>query len=323
MKKELFFAILTAVGEAKFAQAIANKTTINLTEIAVGDGGGEIPAPNRAQTTLINEQRRAPINTLSVDPVNALELIAEQIIPEDVGSWWIREIGLFDEDGDLCAVANCPPTYKPKMTEGSGRTQVIRLILAVTSTDVVKLKIDPSIVVASRMYVDERIKEVCENVDQAMQKVDEKFAPLESPVFVGAPNAPTADEDNNSKQLATTAFVQTIGQRYVTPKQGDERYLKRDEKLFPERGNGYQELPSGLILQWGYVAEPDPLGELITYPTPFPNAVFSIVATGAGGEKHPDETVNVLAQDNTAFKLFIAYTFGRVSTPCFWLALGC
>lgn len=152
--KQTYFAILTAIGEAKISEALANKTTLKLTQMAVGDGNGEVPTPERKQTTLVNEQRRASINTLSVDAINIHQLIAEQIIPEDEGGWWIREIGLFDDDGDLCAVANCPPTYKPKLAEGSGRTQIIRLVLAVTSTDVVELKIDPSIVLATREYVE-------------------------------------------------------------------------------------------------------------------------------------------------------------------------
>lgn len=152
--KPIYFALLTDQGEAKLAQAIANKTTLKLTEMAVGDANGQVPTPERTQTQLINERRRAAINKLDVDHVNTHQLVAEQIIPEDEGGWWIHEIGLFDEDGDLCAIANCPPTYKPKLAEGSGRTQIIRLVLSVTSTDVVELKIDPSIVLATRQYVD-------------------------------------------------------------------------------------------------------------------------------------------------------------------------
>ncbi len=155
--KPIYFAILTARGEEKLAQATANQATLKLIEMAVGDGNDTLPQPDRTQTRLVNEQRRAPINTLFVDPLNPYQLIAEQIIPEDEGGWWIREIGLFDENGDLCAIANCPPTYKPKLAEGSGRTQIIRLVLAVTCTDVVELKINPDIVLATRQYVDQAI----------------------------------------------------------------------------------------------------------------------------------------------------------------------
>ncbi|KAG0318230.1 hypothetical protein BGZ97_004135, partial [Linnemannia gamsii] len=192
--------------EEKFAQAAANQNTLKLTKMAVGDANNTLPTPDRMQTHLVHEQRRAPINTLFIDPANPHQLIAEQIIPEDVGGWWIREIGLFDEDGDLCAVANCPPTYKPKLAEGAGRTQIIRLIVAVTSTDTVELKIDPSIVVATRLYVDQAKQEAADHIAQALKTVSAHFAPIESPALTGVPIAPTPEPDNDSEQLATTAF---------------------------------------------------------------------------------------------------------------------
>ncbi|MBD2786727.1 phage tail protein, partial [Xenorhabdus sp. DI] len=80
--------------------------------------------------------------------------IAEQVIHESEGGWWIREIGLFDKDGILIAVGNCAETYKPQLQEGSGRTQTIRMVLIVSHTDAVSLKIDPSVVLATREYVD-------------------------------------------------------------------------------------------------------------------------------------------------------------------------
>lgn len=131
---QTYFAILTAVGEAKIANAHALGTTVEITDMAVGDGNGAPTVPNTAQTALVKENRRAPLNTLMVDPLNANQIIAEQVIPENVGGWFIREIGLFDDDGDLIAVANCPDTYKPLLSEGSGRTQVVRMVLVISST---------------------------------------------------------------------------------------------------------------------------------------------------------------------------------------------
>lgn len=152
---QTYFAILTAVGEAKLANATALGTTLQLTQMGIGDGNGSTPLPNRSQTTLVRENRRAPLNRLFVDPANASQIIAEQVIPEEIGGWWIREIGLYDTDGNLCAVANCPDTYKPVLAEGSGRTQVIRVVLIVSNTTAVQLKIDPAIVLATRSYVDD------------------------------------------------------------------------------------------------------------------------------------------------------------------------
>ena len=151
-----YFAILTQIGEAKLANAIALGQTLKLKNMAVGDGNGTLPLPVRTQKALVHEVRRAGLNQLSIDPANASQIIVEQVLPEEVGGWWIREIGIYDEAGDLCAVANCPPSYKPLMAEGSGRTQVVRVVLIVASTAAIELKIDPAIILATRKYVDDR-----------------------------------------------------------------------------------------------------------------------------------------------------------------------
>ncbi|WP_255523183.1 phage tail protein, partial [Xenorhabdus sp. PB62.4] len=153
-----YFALLTQLGADKLANAAALGTKIEITHMAVGDGGGSLPTPDTKQTKLINEKRRAAINTLSIDPKNTNQIIAEQVIPENEGGWWIREIGLFDKDGILIAVGNCAETYKPQLQEGSGRTQTIRMILIVSSADAVTLKVDPSVILATREYVDDSIK---------------------------------------------------------------------------------------------------------------------------------------------------------------------
>ncbi|MCW1829612.1 phage tail protein [Enterobacter asburiae] len=163
-----YYAVLTNVGAAKLANATALGAQVEITQMAVGDGNGVLPTPNPAQTALIHELRRAPLNSLSIDPNNANQIIAEQVIPEDVGGWWIREIGLFDKDGDMIAVANCAETYKPQLQEGSGRVQIVRMILIVSSTAAVTLKIDPSVVLATRQYVDDQIIQVKTYVDQQL-----------------------------------------------------------------------------------------------------------------------------------------------------------
>jgi phage-related tail fiber protein len=152
-----YYAIVTNLGAAKIANAAALGTKLNITQMAVGDGNGSLPTPTATQTALVHENRRAAINALSVDPANASQIVAEQIIPETDGGFWIREMGLFSEDGTLIAVCNTPETYKPALQEGSGRTQTVRMILIVNSTDAITLKIDPAVVLATRRYVDETI----------------------------------------------------------------------------------------------------------------------------------------------------------------------
>lgn len=160
-----FMAILTNVGAAKLANANALGIPWNLTALGVGDANGTDPIPSATQTKLINEQRRAPLNQLRVDPVNAAVIIAEQVIPADVGGWWIREIGLYDSDGDLVAVSNCAPSFKPALDQGSGRTQIVRMNFIVSSINNIVLKIDPAIVLATREYVDLAITEAINKQD--------------------------------------------------------------------------------------------------------------------------------------------------------------
>ena len=160
-----FFAILTAVGEAKQANADVLGVPWTFAQMGVGDANGTDPTPDRMQKALINERRRAPLNQLKTDPNNASIIIAEQVIPENVGGWWIREIGLYDADGDLVAIANCAPSFKPLLSQGSGRTQVVRMNLIVSSTANVELKIDPSIVLATRAYVDAKVLEELNKLD--------------------------------------------------------------------------------------------------------------------------------------------------------------
>lgn len=161
-----FLAILTNVGMAKQANADALGIPWLITQMGVGDANPAglenppNPVPSVGQTKLINEWRRKPLNQLKIDPVNPAVIIAEQVIPADEGGKWIREIGLYDADGDLVAVANCAPSFKPLLSQGSGRTQIVRMNFIVTSTGNITLKIDPAIVLASRAYVDAAILEV-------------------------------------------------------------------------------------------------------------------------------------------------------------------
>ncbi len=200
-----YFAILTNQGAAMLANAASLGTKLNLTQMAVGDANGVLPTPDPAQTTLIHQQRIAPLNRLSVDPNNSSQIIAEQVIPETEGGFWIREIGLYDDQGILIAVANCPETYKPQLQEGSGRTQTIRMVLTVSSTSAVTLKIDPSVVLATRQYADDLLNNHVKAANPHAQ-----YAPLASPTFTGVAKAPDALVGNYGQQIANTKFVHDV-----------------------------------------------------------------------------------------------------------------
>ena len=209
-----FYTLLTDIGAAKLASAAALGVPLKITQMAVGDGGGALPTPGAQQTALVAEKRRASLNMLYIDPQNSSQIIAEQVIPETEGGWWIREVGLFDDTGALIAVGNCPESYKPQLAEGSGRTQTVRMVLITSSTDNITLKIDPAVVLATRKYVDDKVLELKVYVDDLMARhlaaadPHTQYAPKASPTFTGTPKAPTAAAGNNSTQLANTAFVQ-------------------------------------------------------------------------------------------------------------------
>lgn len=158
-----FYAILTKVGAAKQANADALGIPWKITHMAVGDASPAgldnppLPMPDASWTSLLNEWRRAPLNQLKVDEKDSAVIVAEQVIPAEIGGRWIREVGLYDADGDLVAVANCAPTYKPLLNQGSGRTQVVRMNLVVSSASNVQLKIDPGVVLATREFVTEEL----------------------------------------------------------------------------------------------------------------------------------------------------------------------
>ncbi|EAX5118985.1 MULTISPECIES: phage tail protein [Salmonella] len=208
-----FYTLLTEIGAAKLASAAALGVPLKITHMAVGDGGGVLPTPSAQQTALVAEKRRAALNMLYIDPQNSSQIIAEQVIPETEGGWWIREVGLFDETGALIAVGNCPESYKPQLTEGSGRTQTVRMVLITSSTDNITLKIDPAVVLATRKYVDDKALELKVYVDDLMARhlaapdPHSQYAQKDSPTLTGIPKVPTPAAGNSTKQIANTEFV--------------------------------------------------------------------------------------------------------------------
>ncbi|MGW1443648.1 phage tail-collar fiber domain-containing protein [Serratia rhizosphaerae] len=152
-------AIVTTAGAAKIAAATAGGTQLKITHMAVGDGNGTLPEPTPEQTQLINEQYRAALNALDIANASQNHIVAELIIPANVGGFWLREMGLFDESGELIAVGNMAESYKPKLEEGSGRTQTLRMVLVVSSTDAIQVIAGGDTVLASRDFVEKAILE--------------------------------------------------------------------------------------------------------------------------------------------------------------------
>lgn len=296
-----FYTLLTTTGQAKLANAIALGGTIDITHLAVGDGGGSMPVPDSDREALVHEVRRAAINRVYTDAANPNWIIVEQIIPPNVGGWTIREIGVYDIEGDLIAYGNYPETYKPTLDEGSGRTQTVRMVLQVSSTAAVTLRVDPSVVLATREYVD----------DQRQTHEASRSHPLATETERGMVIKANANEVNDgkdddkfitSKKLkdwatgwakqateAITGMLKVATQTQVNAGTDDKtavtpKKLKWGFSILPNR-NGFVIFPSwlgGLILQWGFIGSASTTS--ITWPVAFPSMCFAIVASGGDSE---------------------------------------
>ncbi|WP_226349749.1 phage tail protein [Alcaligenes sp. 13f] len=253
-----YFAILTEIGEAKHQNAAVLGVKVNYATMAVGDGNGAVPTPDRKQRKLVNQIRREAINRASIDPENPSQIIVEQVIPEGDGGWWIREAGIFDDAGDLIAVASLPPTYKPQMAEGSGRTQVIRIVLLLSNASVVSLKIDPAVVLATRKDVLAVQTALTQHIDAG--NPHPQYAPKASPALTGKPTAPTASTATKTTQLATTAFVHAVVALLVDSSPASLDTLK---KLAQALGND----PNFAATMQGLLAKKADKSELSAYAT--------------------------------------------------------
>ncbi|MDF7759660.1 phage tail protein [Kosakonia cowanii] len=312
-----YFAILTHQGAAKLANATALGTQLKLTHMATGDGNGTLPTPDPAQTKLVNQKRIAPLNMLFVDPGDANQIIAEQVIPESEGGFWIREIGLYDADGTLIAVANCPETYKPLLLEGSARTQTLRMALVVSSTSAVSLKIDPAVVLATRHYADKLMS-------------DHIYAPNPHGQYLQI--AQSLKEIANAGSASVAAALKNLGlgeaaKRAVGNGNGQVPDMNLFGKMYPNGGvAGAFTLPNGLIIQTAAITSIAAGASVeVTYPIPFPVAMcFATgVATGAADSTVPI-SIGIDAQNVAdARKTLLLRNFStRANAGSRYLAIG-
>ncbi len=186
-----FYTLLTDRGMAKIASALADKKQIHLQKMAVGDGGGQYYEPTASQTTLRHEVWRGEMNTLTVAPNNPNWLIAELVLPEEIGGWYVREVGVFDDEGELIAIGKFPESYKPLLPGGCGKQVCIRLIMEVSNTTAVTLTVDPSIVLATRDYVDVRL-------DEHEHSTNHPDATLTQKGFTQLSNATDSDDETKA-----------------------------------------------------------------------------------------------------------------------------
>lgn len=312
-----FYTLMTDIGAAKLASAAALGIPLKITQMAVGDGGGALPTPDAKQTALVAEKRRAALNMLYIDPQNSSQIIAEQVIPETEGGWWIREVGLFDETGALIAVGNCPESYKPQLVEGSGRTQTVRMVLITSSTDNITLKIDPSVVLATRSYVDNLIETRQQKSDTLTALAELKPAKGKFPYFTAEKTAALADLSDFIRPMLGKADAATVLE-YLDLKGAAKRDVGNGQNQVPDMSsfamyqsgevgsnNGYFKLPNGLIIQWMSASGQSTSG-LTTLPITYPNATLFAIVTDSVVSGNAS-TVGLAWQINTTTKSAIGW----------------
>jgi hypothetical protein len=209
-----FKSVVTTLGQSRIAAAIAAGTDINITQLAVGDGNGKATTPVATQTKLVKEVYRTPLNSLKLDPTHGNWVIAEAVLSASVGGFWMREMGLFADDGTLIAVCNMADTYKPTLAEGSGRTQTLRMVIAVSNTEAISLLIDDSVIMATEQYVNDLLAAHEKSRNHPDGTLTAKgFVQLNSSVsstseaLAATPKAVKAANDNANSRVPSTRKV--------------------------------------------------------------------------------------------------------------------
>ncbi|MDN0137651.1 phage tail protein [Klebsiella pneumoniae] len=197
-----YYAILTDYGEAVFTKAVATGEPVNFAEMAVGDGAGIIPQPDRTRTGLVNEVYRGPLNRVVIADQSASVIRTEMIILPQTGGFWLREAALYDDAGECLAVASLPPVYKPLLAEGAGRLQAINLWIAVSKTAAVELKTDPTVIIASVEEVERAKNEAKDYADKIAGQLDTDI----QQVIADAITAAKRDFWEDDNPVGTTRF---------------------------------------------------------------------------------------------------------------------
>ncbi|HDH0362631.1 TPA: phage tail protein [Klebsiella pneumoniae] len=197
-----YYAILTDYGEAAFTKAVASGEPVNFAEMAVGDGAGIIPQPDRTRTGLVNEVYRGPLNRVVIANQSASVIRTEMIILPQTGGFWLREAALYDDAGECLAVASLPPVYKPLLAEGAGRLQAINLWIAVSKTVAVELKTDPTVIIASVEEVERAKNEAKDYADKISGQLDTDI----QQVIADAITAAKRDFWEDDNPVGTTRF---------------------------------------------------------------------------------------------------------------------
>jgi hypothetical protein len=296
-----FYTLLTNIGKAKLANATALGTTVQLTHIAVGDGNGAAITPVDTATVLTHEVWRASLNSIAVDPANTNWIVAEGYIPSTSGGFTVREVGLFDIDGDLIAIGSYPDTYKPTLASGSAKDLYIKVIIEVTNSSTVTLKIDPAVVLSTRSYVDSKVVEHEAKADPHSQylTIDKiHAAPFESTLGGTDEWAIWDSFTGLLRKISVTGFISYLASIFVQPSQlfGIKNLLINANGLINQRGyvSGTATTVANqyTLDRWRVVVS----GQNLTFSTV--DGVTTFTAP-AGGVEQVIENLNVIGGSHT------------------------
>jgi len=343
-KNSIFGGMITTQGAAKKTNCDALGIPWEPRYMLIGDANGTDPVPNPSQTKLVNQVHRAQINQLRVSPTDANVLIAEVVLPPDVGGWWVRELALEDKDGVFSAVANAPPSYKPVLAQGSGRNQVVRMHIITSGTSNIQLKIDPSVVLATRQYVDEAVGGLLPANKPAGTYT--KVTVNDRGVFVSGSNPTTLAgygiTDAFTKEQIEALVVQATEKKAGTAKIATQAQAQEgvadDVIVTPKKMrwgfscsfgvNSYITLPFWLgswIVQYGKATANTANGRLATFPLEFPNACRFACPGEVSSPGAAAEYVQIVSTDKTGLN---GVTYTNIAGPTVgsltfgWLAIG-
>ena len=323
-----YYNVTTNLGDAEIANAIATNTKLNITHIAFGDGNGSVPIPNKARTSLVREVHRQAVTKYELHATNANWIVIETIIPSDVGGFTIREMGII-ANGKLISHGSHAPFEK--VADPSGVSEYrLRFTQNVTDGSVVELTLDESLIYATQAWIDENYIKRSEFVDNLTTNDATKVASartvkeLQDKKLEAADLKDATTEEKGVVQLNNT-LTSTSTSQALTASQGkalNDRFINDFLNLKSE--NGYQKLPSGLIIQWGRftptMATTVGSPQYVSYPIAFPNKLLFAVPSTNGGATSGTEIAHIDTSLSTKTQLGIYANYNN--SDCWYFAVG-